>query len=274
MEQANNLMGSLPEPVALTGEQKGGIGILLSVSVIVFALLILWTVSRLCRSRKVDEGNRSRAFSGLWVVPACLAGALGVFLYAIWYYRKCAYPVSCGGMNALEAMVGSLLKTLRVFGLEEEYPDIIGTVKDMMAELAPSRLFPQVLAEIYISLLMILAPLVGGAILLEFISNIFPAVKLWSAQLRKKRDICYFSELNPASLALAKSVSRYYVDIQKKKKPILVFTDCYVDRENEKEYELMLEARKEGAICIRDDLAHIAKRRGGKINFYLIDENE
>ena len=124
MEQANNLMGSLPEPVALTGEQKGGIGILLSVSVIVFALLMWWTVSRLRRSRKVDEENRSRAFSGLWVVPACLAGALGVFLYAIWCYQKCAYPVSCGGMNALEAMVGTLLKTLRVFGLEEEYPDI------------------------------------------------------------------------------------------------------------------------------------------------------
>ncbi|MBQ4044648.1 MAG: hypothetical protein IJD06_11710, partial [Clostridia bacterium] len=274
MEQGNNLMDRIAEPMALSVEQKVGIGLLLAVSVAVFALLIPWIVARLRRSREVDEGNRSRTFSGFWVVPACLAGALGVFLYAIWYYRKCAYPLSGGGMNALEAVVGSLLKTLRVFGLEEEYPDIIGMVKEMMAELASPIPILQVLAEIYISLLMILAPLVGGAILLEFISNIFPAVKLWTAQLRKKRDICYFSELNPASLALAKSVSRYYVESKKKKKPILVFTDCYVDRENEKEYEIMLEARKEGAICIRDDLAHVAKRRGGKSSFYLMDENE
>ena len=274
MEQGNNLMDRIAEPMALSVEQKVGIGLLLAVSVAVFALLIPWIVARLRRSREVDEGNRSRTFSGFWVVPACLAGALGVFLYAIWYYRKCAYPLSGGGMNALEAVVGSLLKTLRIFGLEEEYPDIIGMVKEMMAELASPIPILQVLAEIYISLLMILAPLVGGAILLEFISNIFPAVKLWTAQLRKKRDICYFSELNPASLALAKSVSRYYVESKKKKKPILVFTDCYVDRENEKEYEIMLEARKEGAICIRDDLAHVAKRRGGKSSFYLMDENE
>ena len=82
--------------------------------------------------------------------------------------------------------------------------------------------------------------------------------------------------MNAPSIALAKSIVSESEGAKKAPKPVLIFADAYVDREDEKEYELLLEAKQLGAICIRDDLAHIRKPFTWRKHreYYLMDENE
>ena len=127
----------------------------------------------------------------------------------------------------------------------------------------------QLLIIVYSAILSFVAPVITGAIVLEMVASIFPKVRLWIALRKFWRPKYFFSELNAESLALAKSI--YYTE---KKKPVLIFTDTYIDDEKEKEYELLLEAKKYGAICLREDLAHVAKNKCGKRHYYLMDVNE
>lgn len=73
---------------------------------------------------------------------------------------------------------------------------------------------------------------------------------------------------------------RERVRIKRKKRPAIVFTDVYIDRENEAISERVFSAKALGAICLADDIYHIRVRGfirkwlGTKINYLLMDEKE
>ncbi len=173
-----------------------------------------------------------------------------------------------------EKLVSSFLASLRTFSMEEKYSDFIPQLRTMITTLFPHQPFWDHFFVFYTSALNLVAPIAGGAIILEILASVFPKLKLLWARYLSNREKVYFSELNPESLAMAKSVSDYYSKELKQRRPILIFTDVYIDDESEKEYELLMEAKHIGAICVRDDLAHVDKLGLGKRNFFLMDVNE
>ncbi len=77
-----------------------------------------------------------------------------------------------------------------------------------------------------------------------------------------------------------KPIKRKRVTIKRKKKPVIVFTDAYIDRENEAISERIASAKSMGAICLTEDIFHIRIRGfvrrlfGTKLNYLLMDEKE
>lgn len=179
-------------------------------------------------------------------------------------------------MDYVQEIFRSLIGTLQNFGAGESYADYIAEMEQMIAAVVQdqsqwSNAMHWVLM-LYASLLSVLAPLASGAIIFEILASIFPRFKLAVSQLAVWRKKYYFSELNAASLALAKS----FLETNRSffKKPVIVFTDAYIDCNDEKKGELRAEAKAIGALCIKTDVAHIRKCRLGAKAFFIMDENE
>lgn len=246
----------------------------LIISLLVFVSSIVWMISIAIKHKKAPEkynkagASTALAFSGLILL------AIWLLRFAIGYFAIVTAEDGAAHLTTFEELFNSLFGALRTFSMEEEYAEYIVDVKALVAELVPNahRSFSviQTVAVVYASVLNLIAPIIGGAIILEIIASVFPKMGLRLSYFLIKRPKYFFSELNSASLSLAKSI----YNKEKSEKPILIFTDTYVDDENEKEYELLLEAKKYGAICVRDDLAHVRKTKYGKRAYFLMDENE
>ena len=156
-----------------------------------------------------------------------------------------------------EEIPNSFVHTLQTFSMDEDYTDYTANGKKMakaVSDLTIGNI--EVLAFSYVlivSLLNMLAPVAGGAIILDMLMTFIPRLKL--AVLVKHRIFrrkYYFSELNDRSLALAKSL--YY---QYGSKAALIFTDAYINKGDEKSSERKNEAESVGAICIEADILSI-----------------
>ena len=171
-----------------------------------------------------------------------------------------------------EEIFNSIAHTLQSFSMDEDYTEYVLSGKKMMAAVAGAG-SPWITAYgVYNSVLNVTAIIAGGAILFELLASIFPRVRLRMSYMAFWREKYYFSELNEASVALAQSISN--VKFRFFKRPIIVFTDVYIDEESENGSELLLEAKQLNAICVRDDLAHVQKNAWGKRTFFLIDRAE
>ncbi len=243
---------------------------LMITSLLLFVSSFVWMI----RNKKAPEKYNKAGVSTALAFSGFLLLSIWLLRFAIGYF---AIAVSNGGtaqLTTLEEIVNSLFRTLRTFSMEEEYADYIISIKALIAEIVPNTHWSfsliHIVAIVYASVLNLIAPIIGGAIILEILASIFPKIGLRWSYFFIKRPKYFFSELNPASLSLAKSI----YNKEKSEKPILIFTDTYVDDEKEKEYELLIEAKKYGAICIRDDLVHVKKSKYGKRSYFLMDENE
>ena len=248
--------------------------ILMITSLLLFVLSIVWMISRAIRNKKAPEKYNKAGVSTALVFSGFLLLSIWLLRFAIGYFAIAVSEDGTMSLTPLEEFVSSLFRALRTFSMEEEYAEYIMDIKALIAEVFPNAhwSFPiiKTMTIVYASMLNLVAPIIGGAIILEILASIFPKIGLRWSYFFIKRPKYFFSELNSASLSLAKSI----YNKEKSKKPILIFTDTYVDDEKEKEYELLLEAKKYGAICIRDDLAHVRKTKYGKRAYFLMDENE
>ena len=156
----------------------------------------------------------------------------------------------------------ALIETLRTFALDGSYSEVMSVV---------SAVYNSMAINIYTSLLFILAPVTGGALIIEVVASIYPRIRFVICnRLFVWKEMHYFSELNDSSLALAKSLRNSKNSFTR---CCIVFTDVYTDSE-ERITELYLGAKSIGAICISDDLLHTHLRSVGKKNIYLMDNNE
>ncbi len=250
--------------------------ILFLLSVLASVIIVYFAVLRYCFGRnfswkKIPSKTNKAGLSKALSFSGCLLLAIFIFRVAV---GACIKPEEGAPvLNWFEQGVESFFLSLRTFGIEEAYPAFISQIKGLIA-----NGFLETLTVVYASALEIIAPISGGAIILEILSSIFPKIQLLlSFWHLGKRKYYYFNELNAASLALAKSISEEAncKNAKKREKPVLIFADTYVDKEDEREYELLLEAKQYGAICVRDDLAHIPKPAlRKKREYYLMDENE
>ncbi len=247
--------------------------ILIIASVVLFGTSSVALLRRTIRNKRMPERFNKAGISSALIFSLFLMFSIWILRFAVGLFAIETASDGAEQLTPLEEFVNSLFVALRTFSMEEEYNTYVIDINNLVEMIIPAecKAFHVVhfLTVAYASLLNLIAPVIGGAIILEILSSIFPKVNLRLSYLKRKRPKYFFSELNAASLALAKSI--YH---NEKRKPVLIFTDTYVDDENEKEYELLLEAKMYGAICIRDDLTHIAKTTRSKCFYFLMDENE
>lgn len=202
-------------------------------------------------------------------------------LLSIWVLRLATglYIITVCPENSLygwEEIINSLIHALQTFSMDEDYTEYLKYSKGMMDTLTGGNEVWRIAMGAYSSLLNAIAPVVGGALILEIIANIFPRIRLYISALLGWKQKYYFSELNEGALAFVQSIreeeskkSFYHL-----RRPIIIFTDVYVARHEEKDSEMLKTAKSLGAICVRDDLAHVPKRGFGKRLFFLIEINE
>lgn len=244
---------------------------MLAISVLILLIpAVVFLVHRLIKPS--GASYRKTRVSHMLVFSACLIFSVWCLRYAVGYYGI-LFPKEQTTLTWWEEIFNSMIHALQTFSMDEDYTDYIIDGKNMFRDMfqGDTSLW-QTLYGLYASILNFLSPIAGGAILFEILASVFPKIKLHLSHLSVWKEKYYFSELNSASLALAKSISN--IKFNYFKKPTIIFTDTYFDDEEERGSELFLEAKLFGAICIKDDLSHIKKNKWGLRKFFLIDEKE
>lgn len=174
-----------------------------------------------------------------------------------------------------EELSNSVIHTMQTFGAGENYEHYITMGRAMVSAISDGNEVALTFYRAFTAIMNLVAPTVGGVLVLEILTSVFPKMKLFFLCLCFYKRKFYFSKLNEQSLSLAKSIMKAYdTKSYPKTRPILVFCDVYTSKENEKESELFLGAKSIGAICVREDLAHIPKSRFSKRTYFLIDSDE
>lgn len=205
-------------------------------------------------------------------------------LILVWLFRFWVgvYSINAAnGVSKIEELFNSLIHALQTFSMDEDYTEYTLAGKELLESWDQPLL--SAVYGIVISILNVVAPVLGGALLLDILAGIFPGIRL-HFRIRKHKFV--FSELNEASVALAEDICRgdNYKKIMegshfnegfsgrlRRRKPMLVFSDAYLDRESEASSELFERARSAGAVCVKADLLHISLRHSRSIYYFLID---
>ncbi len=253
-------------------EQAAIIFVILIMSVACLAVpFVIWLFRRVVE--KPPYGRRNKmGISGMILFLACLLGSIWCLRYAVGFYQIINDVESEMTLTWWEEIFNSFGHTLQTFSMDEDYTWYMLNGKLMLSKmLGDGSVMPSVYG-VYVSILNTVAPIAGGAVIFEILANIFPKIKLTIYNLAFWKEKYYFSELNEASLALAKSVCS--ISESSIRRPVIIFTDAYIDKEKEKDSEMLLEAKQIGAICVRDDLSHVRMNGSGMRKIFLIDEEE
>lgn len=161
----------------------------------------------------------------------------------------------------LETVLIAIHNMIRLFIVDGDFNFITDNITEL----------PHWLARAYTSLfsvLFVLAPILTFGFVLSFFKNV-SAYKKYLTHYYSEAYI--FSELNEKSIALAKSLSK-----NKNQKRLFVFTDVF-SKEEEKNYELIEQAKELGAICFKKDIVAInfaIHSKNSKLNFFTIGQDE
>lgn len=180
-------------------------------------------------------------------------------------------------LSVSEKIFRSFVNTLQSFSMDLDYDNYLENVGSLGAVLLSEYGIPLIFIRLYSYILGTLAPILGGAILLEVILTVFPSLKLRVMSICFWKDFCYFSELNDRSLALAESLLKENSNPFTRK--VIIFTDSYSDDSEENETERLYKAKKMGAIILKRDICNIHIRQNltakhGANHFFLIDDVE
>ena len=244
---------------------------LLYASVVLVAISVLMLAIGLLKDR-FGSGKRG-GMGRILAFSAGLLGAVWCLRYAVGYFAIVANSDK-QFLTKAEEIFNSAVHALQTFSMDEGYTEYIADGKRMLSFLWGANHWTVDAYGIYAAVLNFLSPVVGGAVIFEILASVFPRLRLIFLYLVFWKEKCYFSELNPDSLAMAQSLRQYYPKTLKKPRPVLIFTDTYVDDEKEKDYELLMTAKQMGAICVRDDLLHVSKNLLGKRSYFLMDRQE
>ncbi|MBQ4245278.1 MAG: hypothetical protein II702_10240, partial [Clostridia bacterium] len=168
-----------------------------------------------------------------------------------------------------ELFLDSIIHSLQTFSLDEDYTSYLIAGRAMAFDFTGSARFA-VTAGFYLLAVDVIAPVLGGSIVLQAFFNFFPKARFWFLCRFSKRKMHIFSRINEKSLAVARSIYR------KKTNEIIVFTDVYTDNENETDSEMLQNAKALGAISLKDDILHIVRMLSKAKNktFYFINDDE
>lgn len=217
---------------------------------------------------RVATGKQSSSgvFPGMVPVCVCLLGSIWMLRYAVGYYSLLCQPDL--GLSSLELGLQAFIEALQTFSLEGDFPQQVQLGKEMIrALLGQATPFDQVFG-VYAWVLTLLAPIASGAILLSVLASLFPRLKLRLSYLAFWQTKYFFSELNPYTLALARSIRNTRRSFFTR--PVLIISNAYRDRPQEDEE--LAEAAGLGAICLKENLDQTRLSRLGDRKFLLIHE--
>ena len=163
-------------------------------------------------------------------------------------------------VNCFIAILLSVINSVEVFGFGCDYGAVVEIVTD-----SPQWLIAAF--QLWVALVFVIAPIFTAGVVLSLFKNIFAHIRYLCAYFK---DAYVFSELNEKSLVLAGDIKK------NNPKAVVIFTDVFKDSE-EKERELIEQAKEFGAINFRKDILvidfnrHSAKK---SISFFAIGEDE
>jgi hypothetical protein len=197
--------------------------------------------------------------------------AVGIYLHRMDFENY-------GCLNAFELTLDSGVHALQSFSMDEDYTLYLATLRTLARAICPLPLVATVAGGLS-AVQNLAAPVVGGAILLDLLSNLFPRLALFRQCLRPK---FVFSELNEKALCLAESIAQDTTGATVLKgaasstvgRKCLIFTDAYVDKGNEEQAELLQRAIQLGAICLSDDVTNLKIYGVKNVTYLLMDQDE
>ena len=204
------------------------IKILFHVSLLFSLVLAFKIVKHLIKQGKrgsgilgLDDENRNHSFkSRLLSVSLLLLGAVWCLRFSVGYYSAYNPIEEIDTLKPYEEVFNSLVHTFQTFSMDEDYTEYISGGKTMIANVYGEGAWVIDFYGIYAAVLNFLAPLAGGAVLFEIISEFSPLLQLKLSNCCFWKDKYYFSELNDNSLALAKSILHF-----KKRNACIIFSD-------------------------------------------------
>lgn len=241
------------------------------VSVVLFAAAIGYTI-RLFRKKK--DITRGLVVGLLFLFGSVLAMRLAAGCYFVTGAYEGAAEYT--GLNGVQVVLDSFVHGLQSFSMDEDYTMYMFAVQDMCMDLFGIFWISRA-AGLICAVQNVLAPVAGGAVLLDILANIFPAVKLALKKASGRYSFFVFSELNEDAVCLAEDILR---DGHYKKlfaangqhgRPAFIFTDAYVRTDEETHEELKERASVMGAICVKSDVLCMNLKRARAVYYFLID---
>jgi len=249
---------------------------------VIFAVLTLISVAFFggfvfCFIRRIINAKKKKRLDykkDNMIMFLLIVGAVWLFRFAVSLFaaRYNAQLLENGSLNGAELFFVSFLHTLQTFSLDEDYTAFLQAGNGLVAA-APSLVI--FLFRCYSTLLNITATVAGSAVIIQILTNIFPKIKIYFLLTVFKQKKYIFSELNERSLALALSIREHERQDPDSPSSVIIFTDVYVDDEEERSTELYLSAKRNGFLCSADDLSHfLSLECRGELHLMLMDEKE
>ena len=206
------------------------------------------------------EGRR-RILTPFQVFILCFFFAAVSIFFPIYYVDYLA--AETGFLKVIKAFLLAVQNVLRLITLNGEFNNI----RDFLGD--PSRINFALAAcySIYAAVIFVAAPLLTAGFVLSFFRN---ASAMLRYSLRPCRELYVMSELNAGSLALAKNILG-----ERKRGRLVIFADVFEDG-GEQNSELILSARRMGAICVKKDVTDLGLKYARKCRrkVYLIGKDE
>ena len=188
--------------------------------------------------------------------------ALGLYFLSVLFINYSSLSAANPPPLPLNAFFSGIIKALQTFSLDAQYEEIIHNLQGSMMD--------HPLVSVLVFCILTLAPVLGGAVLLAVIANLFPAVKFrFYTNMCKK--VYLFSFLNEQSLNMAQELLQ---EGGKGWNACVVFANTWVEEGNEDESNLVSRAEEIGAICLKKDLSVLKLPRNKEIEYYFARDDE
>ena len=249
---------------------------------VLFFLSILLFVLCVCRAiYLIAKKQFSSRQASVYLLLLGFYASIFCLRFAVELYMHGQGMENYASLNSWELFWDSAVHSLQTFSMDEDYTLYLSCLKELSGTLVSFGAFTALMGGLS-SLQNIAAPIIGGAILLDLLSNLFPRLALYFQSLRPKY---VFSELNEKTVCLAESLAAdpcFSPSIsgtgepksQYRKKKCIIFTDAYVDKDNERRAELLQRAKRLGAVCLSDDVSSLKLYGFAPVTYLLMDLNE
>lgn len=189
--------------------------------------------------------------------------ATTVLFYPIYYTDF--FVTDHGFVKVLKSILLSIHNVLRLFVLDGEFDN----VRDLLSDSARVSTSIGALYTVYAALIYIIAPTLTAGVVLSFFKGASAFIRY---SLYPHSDIYILSELNEKSLILAQDI---LTNKSNKRRKLVVFTDVF-EKDEEANFELVSQAKRLGAICMRKDILEVGLKRSSNVyrKIYLIGEDE
>lgn len=212
-----------------------------SIAILIFAIGTAGILMKMKRRSERMSNSLNVLISGVFL------SSLTIFIPA--YYQVFAQE----GMSVVKTILLSIYSSLRLFLLDGDFDVIISHVQE--SQISFSSAYTTLTA-----VLCIVAPFLTFGVVLSFFKNVFAYLDYWGSFFS---EVYVFSDLNPKSMALAKSLK------ENNSKRVIVFTG--VDEQNEED------VHKLGAIIFRRNILDVDFRFHSKrksITFFAVSEDQ